>query len=209
MLQQTQVDRVVPKYNAFIKAFPTARALAKAPLSDVLRLWSGLGYNRRAKYLHEAAKHLKPNVALEDLPGVGPYTARAVRVFAYNKPEVLIETNVRAVFIHHLFPNVSKVPDARLMPFIEAALDRRNPREWYAALMDYGSFLKQKYPNPSRRSAQHAKQKPFKGSDREVRGAVLKATLAGVSFKKLPFTQSRIKSAVAALKKEGLIWSRR
>jgi A/G-specific adenine glycosylase len=203
MLQQTQVDRVIPKFNAFIKQFPTAKKLAAAPLSEVLKLWSGLGYNRRAKYLWEAAKQwgIAP---LEDLPGVGPYTANAVRAFAYNEPVIMIETNIRAVYLHHVFPNSFHVSDSKLLPYM--VLPRGiAPREWYAALMDYGSYLKKAYPNPSRKSKHHAVQKKFKGSDREVRGAVLKARLARASLKKLPFTQSRITRAVAALKKEGLI----
>lgn len=205
MLQQTQVDRVVPKYNAFIKAFPSARALAKAPLTKVLRLWSGLGYNRRAKYLHQAAKVFKTGVELEELPGVGPYTARAVRVFAFNKPEVLIETNIRAVFLHHLFPKATKVPDAKLLPLIAKVLDHKNPHMWYAALMDYGSYLKQKYPNPSRRSKHHAQQKAFKGSDREVRGAILRAHLVGKRV--TGFDPKRVSALRKKLKQEGLISS--
>jgi A/G-specific adenine glycosylase len=203
MLQQTQVDRVIPKYKAFLKAFPTARVLARAALPQVLLLWSGLGYNRRAKYLWEAAKRW--GAPLETLPGVGPYTASAVRVFAYNKPEILIETNIRAVFLHHLFPKSKKVPDARLMPFIVRALDRKKPRVWYAALMDYGSYLKKKLPNPSRRSRLHTKQKPFKGSDREIRGGILKAHLAGRPLSKLPFDKVRVLELKKKLKAEGLI----
>ena len=112
MLQQTQVDRVLLKYKAFLKLFPTARRLAAAPLGDVLRAWQGLGYNRRAKFLHQAAQYVtnelkgrwpKDEAGLLALPGVGPYTARAVLAFAYNEPVVLIETNVRQVFLHHLF----------------------------------------------------------------------------------------------------------
>lgn len=202
MLQQTQVDRVVPKYLAFIKRFPTAKALAKAPLVEVLRLWSGLGYNRRAKYLWEAAKVFQTH-DLEALPGVGPYTASAVRVFAFNKPEILIETNIRAVFLHHLFPRSRKVPDTKIYPFMnKVKID--NPREWYAALMDYGTYLKSVHPNPSRRSMHHTKQSKFKGSNREIRGAILRARLAGRSLAKLPFDQKRVQEQVKALKKEGL-----
>src|SRR3989344_7710205 len=108
MLQQTQVDRVIPFYNRFVKKYPTARALARAKLRDVLKEWNGLGYNRRAKFLHEAAKQLgksdfpKTAEEIENLPGVGHYTARAVAAFAFNKPEVFIETNIRTVFFYHL-----------------------------------------------------------------------------------------------------------
>lgn len=204
MLQQTQVDRVIPYYKRFLQKFSTVRALARAPLADVLKVWQGLGYNRRAKYLHEAAK-LWGTVPLEELPGVGPYTAKAVRVFAFNKPEVLIETNIRAVYIHHFFPRKKKVSDKELLRLIEATLDRKNPREWYAALMDYGSYLKQRFPNPSRRSVHHVRQKKFKGSDRQIRGAILKAHLKGESVSKLKFDKARIKKQLTALRAEGLI----
>jgi A/G-specific adenine glycosylase len=205
MLQQTQVDRVIPKYKSFLKKFPNSKALGQAPLAEVLKEWQGLGYNRRAKYLWEAAKQMKGKYVLEDLPGVGPYTANAVRVFAYNEPRVLIETNIRAVFLHHMFPKSKKVTDARLLLFIAAAVPPAKAREWYSALMDYGSYLKSITPNPSRRSKHHTKQSKFKGSDREIRGAILRATLAGESLKKLPFDKKRIKIQVTALKKEGLI----
>ncbi len=185
MLQQTQVDRVIPYFARWMKSFPTPRKLAQASLEDVLRHWSGLGYNRRAKFLHEAGKWIveegMPNEyrELRALPGVGEYTAKAVRVFAYNQPEVLIETNVRSVFIHHFFPSARSVSDARLLPLIEEALDRQHPRQWYSALMDYGTHLKTLHPNPSRKSRHHAKQSPFKGSLREIRGEILKAHLSG------------------------------
>ena len=117
MLQQTQVDRVVPYYKDFITKFPTARRLAAAPLGSVLLAWQGLGYNRRAKMLQEAAKEMAStrfnlrNLAtrlnlvdvLEELPGVGPYTARAIAAFAYNQDVVFIETNIRTAIIHHFF----------------------------------------------------------------------------------------------------------
>lgn len=214
MLQQTQVDRVVPYYKAFFKKFPTVKALAKAPLSDVLRMWQGLGYNRRAKMLHNAAKEVvnenkgrfpKTYEALVTLPGVGEYTAKAVRTFSYNEPEVVIETNIRTVFLHHFFPKSKKVSDEKLLPLIEETLDKKNPRDWYAALMDYGSHLKKTVPNPSRKSAHHTNQSPFKGSDREIRGAILRATLKGEKLSALPFDRDRIKAQCAALKKEGLI----
>ncbi len=188
MLQQTQVDRVIPYFNRWIKKFATPPALARAKLIDVLREWSGLGYNRRAKFLHDAAKEIvakhgsrvpRDLAALLALPGVGDYTAKAVRIFAYNEPEVLIETNVRAVFLHHFFPRSKNVPDAKLLPLIEKALNGQVPRIWYAALMDYGSHLKAQNTNPSRRSKHHTKQSKFEGSLRQVRGAILRAYARG------------------------------
>lgn len=183
MLQQTQVDRVIPKYRAFIKKFPTVRKLAVASQADVLKLWSGLGYNRRALYLWSAAKAVVADFdgkvpvraeELEQLSGVGPYTARAVAVYAYNQPEVFIETNVRTVFIHYFFPNRKKVADKDLLPFIQKALPPRRSREWYSALMDYGSWLKKEKGNFSRKSTQYAKQSKFAGSHRQLRGAIVR-----------------------------------
>ncbi|MFA5876990.1 MAG: A/G-specific adenine glycosylase [Candidatus Paceibacterota bacterium] len=219
MLQQTQADRVIPKYKLFIRKFPTVQALATASLGDVLREWQGLGYNRRAKMLHEAAKVIVTNYGgkvptlyseLVELPGIGDYTAKAVRVFAWNEPEVMIETNIRTVFIHHFFPNKVAVSDKELHPYMGEFLDTKNPREWYFALMDYGSYLKKIVPNPSRNSAHHTKQKSFKGSDREVRGAILRALVSRSKslpalLKELNFPQDKIKRQITALKKEGLI----
>ena len=193
MLQQTQAPRVVEKYNAFLKAFPTIRKLAEASNKDVLRLWSGLGYNRRALYLKKMAevvikeykgKFPHTSDTLRELPGVGPYTASAVCIFAYNRPEVCIETNIRTVFLHHFFSNTRRqVGDHELIPLIAKAIDVDNPREWYAALMDYGTYLKATVSNPSRKSKHHSKQSKFKGSDREVRGKILKALLNGKQSK--------------------------
>lgn len=112
MLQQTQTARVVPKYEAWLLRFPTVQSVADATLSDVLSLWSGLGYNRRAKFLYEACKTIRaehggalPRDAerLDALPGIGAYTARAIAAFAFNAAEVFIETNIRSAFIHFFF----------------------------------------------------------------------------------------------------------
>lgn len=204
MLQQTQVERVVPKYKTFIRKFPSARALARSSLASVLKEWQGLGYNRRAKYLWEAAKRWG-RAPLEDLPGVGPYTAKAVHVFAYNEPEILIETNIRTVLLHHLFPKSSNVPDSKLIPYMISLQHnlKVDARTWYTALMDYGSYLKSKYSNPSRRSAHHTRQSTFKGSDREIRGAILKAHLTGKRVK--GFDTKRVRALKKKLKAEGLI----
>lgn len=186
MLQQTQADRVVQKYNSFLKKFPTIKNLAKSSLKDVLVGWQGLGYNRRAKALWETAKIITvifngkvPSSIeeLEKLPGIGPYTARAILAFAYNKPTVFIETNIRTVYIHSFFKNKKNINDKDLFPFIEKTLDRREPKEWYQALMDYGAMLKKNYPNPNRKSKHYTKQSKFAGSDRQLRGQILKLFL--------------------------------
>lgn len=187
MLQQTQVDRVIPYYKAFLKRFPNVRALATAPLSDVLVLWQGLGYNRRAKMLHDAAKEIvsrykgrfpKVEAELVALPGIGPYTARAIRAFAHNEDVVLLETNIRTVLIHHLYSSVETVTDTELLEVLATCMPKGDARTWYSALMDYGSYLKRSGVKTNKRSAHYQKQRAFKGSKRELRGAILR-TLAG------------------------------
>lgn len=186
MLQQTQVDRVRPKYEAFLEAFPDVTSLARASSADVLRTWQGLGYNRRALAMQVAAARIVGEfggqipgdpVLLETLPGIGPATAAAIVVYAFDRPAVYIETNVRRVLLHFFFRNRTGVTDAELRPLVERALDRDHPREWYWALMDYGTMLVRTAPNPNRRSAHHAVQPPFEGSARQLRGRVLKVLL--------------------------------
>jgi A/G-specific adenine glycosylase len=186
MLQQTQVDRVVPFYTRFLARFPDVFALSRASLGDVLMLWQGLGYNRRAKMLHQCAKVIvseyhgvfpKTAQELRSLPGVGPYTAGALMAFAYNTPTTMIETNIRTVFIHHFFLDRTDVHDQELLPLIERMMDADNPRTWYAALMDYGTHLKRTQGNASRKSLHHTVQKKFQGSDRQIRGAIIRILL--------------------------------
>lgn len=214
MLQQTQVPRVLEKYREFVKRFPTAHTLAKAPLSDVLKVWSGLGYNRRGKYLHDAAKEIvkkykgiipKDVAALRALPGMGPYTASAVRVFAFDLPDILIETNIRTVYIHHFFADKKSVRDIDLIPIATKAAETMDPREWHWALMDYGAYLKKKGVRNNEKSAHYVKQSKFKGSLREVRGAILKEIHAGRQLQKLPFERSRVEMALKSLQKDGLV----
>jgi A/G-specific adenine glycosylase len=182
MLQQTQVQRVVEIYPKFIKQFPTVSKLSGVPLGSVMRAWSGLGYNKRANYLWQAAKIVMAEndgvipATVEDLdrlPGIGRNTASAILAFADDLPVVFIETNIRSVMLYHFFPDETAVADQELLPVIELTLDRTQPRRWYNALMDYGSWLKQKHPNPSRQSAHYKQQAPFAGSNRQIRGAVI------------------------------------
>lgn len=183
MLQQTQVNRVKEKYPPFIEAFPTFEALAAAPLSAVLDQWQGLGYNRRAVALHRAAGIvvsdwgglLREDPAdLVTLPGIGKATAASIAAFAFNNPTVFIETNIRRVFIHCFCADRDGVTDREILPLVERTLDRKNPREWYYALMDYGTFIAANHPNPNRKSAHYTKQSRFEGSDRQVRGRILR-----------------------------------
>lgn len=220
MLQQTQVERVIPKYREFLKQFPTLSSLAESSLSEVLLLWQGLGYNRRAKMLHENAKtavkifrgHLPhSSEKLVTLPGIGPYTAGAIMAFAYSEPVPFIETNIRSAYIHHFFTDKNDVSDSEIFRLIEKTLDRKNPREWYYALMDYGASIKKKFGNPNSRSKHYARQSRFKGSDREIRGALLRLLLKGPKtrtalLRELPFEDVRVDMLTEKLLKEGLIY---
>jgi A/G-specific adenine glycosylase len=184
MLQQTQVPRVLEKYGPFLDEFPDIRSLSHAPLRRVLRSWNGLGYNRRALNLRSAALETihrfggripQDYDALLTLPGVGRATAGAVCAFAFGEAHPFVETNIRTVFLHHFFPGEELVSDARIMQLVECTLYYDDPRSWYYGLMDYGVWLKKRYPNPSRRSAHHAKQGAFEGSDRQARGSIVRA----------------------------------
>ena len=188
MLQQTQVERVLPYYERFLKKFPTVQKLARASLGEVLLLWQGLGYNRRAKMLHAAAKVVVSEykgkfpqsiLELERLPGVGHYTAHAVAAFAYNADGIFIETNIRTVVTHHFFPDKKIVHDSEVLAVLAEAFPKGRAREWYAALMDYGAFLKRSGVRINKKAKGYTKQTPFKGSDREARGALLRALAQG------------------------------
>jgi A/G-specific adenine glycosylase len=225
MLQQTQVERVIPFYKAFLAKFPTAKSLAAAPLPAVLASWQGLGYNRRAKMLRATAAKMKKNMTVEELealPGVGPYTARAVAAFAYNEDVIFIETNIRTAIIHHFFTKAADrksrndtiydiVSDSQIKEILVRALPKGKSREWYSALMDYGAFLKRSGISYNARSASYAKQSKFAGSLREARGAVLRELVKGrASSSRLALLlgavrKEQMKSALTALAEEGLI----
>lgn len=223
MLQQTQTERVLKKYGEFISTFPTVYDLAQAPLRDVLAVWQGLGYNRRAIALKTAAETVTahyngvlPTDASElmKLPGIGTYTASAICAFAFNQPTILIETNIRAVFIYFFFYRRDKIADSALYPLVKATLDVANPREWYYALMDYGVMVKQKYANPARRSVHYHKQSSFEGSDRQIRGMILKVLTTRTSIplaeliEILDVPSQRADSIIEKLQSEGFIQKR-
>lgn len=216
MLQQTQVDRVIPKYKSFIKQFPTIQALANAPLKDVLIAWQGLGYNRRAKSLHEGAKYIRqhhkglfPKENLVAIPGIGPYTEGAIQAFAFNMGKPIIETNIRTVYTHHFFSDKENVADKEILKYVEQTLDINNPREWYWALMDYGSHLKRTGVRINNKSKHYTKQRPFKGSDREVRGAIIRELSNGNSIQKLfPDRKVQVKEQLQKLLNDKLIVKR-
>ncbi|MBE0516491.1 MAG: A/G-specific adenine glycosylase [Methanophagales archaeon] len=220
MLQQTQVERVTEKYDEFIKAFPDFPSLAQAPLQELLKVWQGLGYNRRAIALKKSAELVvrtytgtlpsRPDV-LMTLPGIGRYTASALATFAFNQPTIFIETNIRTVFIHYFFQNQSGIKDSEILPLVEQTLDTSQPRTWYYALMDYGAMLKKWYHNPNRKSAHYHKQTPFKGSNRELRGMILQALTRGPDLSERALIQTlkmdpeRVKSTLIQLHDEGFI----
>lgn len=187
MLQQTQVARVLIKYPIFISQFSNFKELAAASTKDILQAWQGMGYNRRALYLKKIAEIVVKKykgklpgdpVILDSFPGIGEATASSIVAFAFNKPVVFIETNIRRVFIHLFFEDrKSKVDDREILPLIEKTLDVKNPREWYWALMDYGAHLGKTVDNPNKRSKHYSIQSKFEGSDRQVRGEILRILL--------------------------------
>jgi A/G-specific adenine glycosylase len=213
-----------------MEKWPTAPLLARASLPEVLSEWSGLGYNRRARFLMETARVITETYGgepprstdlLDALPGVGPYTAGAIACFAFNEATVFLETNIRAVMLHFFFPDRAAgkdavrdaVQDCEILPLLEENLDRENPRRWYYALMDYGAALKRLTPNPGRRSATYRKQSAFRGSLREVRGSVVRALLKGVADradlrKRLDLSSvedADVDLALKALEKDGMV----
>ena len=220
MLQQTQVQRVEAKYPEFIEAFPNFASLARAPLRDILRGWQGMGYNRRAIALKQIAQRVVTEFhgrlpdseeTLRTFPGIGPATAGALAAFVFNKPSVFMETNIRRVFLHVFFAGRGSVSDKKIVPLVEKTLDRENPRLWYYALMDYGATLKKETENPNRRSAHYQRQSAFEGSDRQIRGLILKTLLANP---RLSITQlgsavgkssTRVARILAQLGEEGFL----
>jgi A/G-specific adenine glycosylase len=203
MLQQTQASRVDPIFETFVAHFPNVRVLAGASRADVLRAWAGLGYNRRAVALHEAARAIvrdhrgrvpQDGEALRRLPGVGPYTAAAVASIGYGEPVAAVDTNVRRIWaraIHGVEPDELRLD--RLTRDAQTWLDPSAPGDWNQALMDLGRLHCRPAPRcggcplesqcrfraagrtgrPSGR-----RQSPFEGSARQVRGAVVEVLRA-------------------------------
>lgn len=212
MLQQTQVARVKTRWAEWLDRFPSVFALAQAGTAEVLAAWQGMGYNRRALALKEAAERVVSDYdgvfpmdakELIGLPGIGPATAQGIRAFSFDLPGVYLETNVRTVVLHHLFPDVPSVPDKELAPLVEATCpmapgvadergaeggradgryavpqdERDTPRSWYYAMLDYGAYLKKTVPNPSRRAKAYARQSKFEGSRRQKRAEIVRQLL--------------------------------
>lgn len=220
MLQQTQTATVSEKFVNFIKMFPDFETLANAPLDRVLKAWQGLGYNRRAialkniaeKVINEFDGKFPVSVdVLKKFPQIGHNTASSIATFAFNKQTYFIETNIRRVFIYFFFHKRKNVNDKEILPFVKATADKDDPRKWYYALMDYGVMLKKTHPELYKQSAHYKKQKPFKGSDREIRGKILRNLLKKKTLEKselylnLKYPQSRINKVLEQLEKEGFL----
>ena len=221
MLQQTQVPRVIDTYTKFLRVFPSFRALARATPASVLKVWQGLGYNRRALMLLRCAKAVVGEYkgelpedydALQSLPGIGPYTAGAVMAFAFDCAVPVIETNIRRIYIHHFFPRRRSVPDSVILPLVTRhVMSVKSPREWYSALMDYGSWLATQTPNPNVRSKHYARQSAFEGSLRQLRGQVVRVLVshprmvvpAIATATEKP--SSEIKKLMVTLEREGFV----
>jgi A/G-specific adenine glycosylase len=240
MLQQTQVGRVIPKYEVFLRRFPDFKTLAAASLGEVLTEWQGLGYNRRAKFLWQAAHAVTnnhngklPNTLkdLVKLPGIGPNTAGAILAYAFNKPAIFIETNIRTVYIHEFFKDQELIDDKEIRNLLEQTLPIREGkeqpdeaihslpaatiktvglsyREFYWALMDYGTHLKQAVGNHSARSKQYVRQSRFEGSRRQLRGAVIRMLSIGPQTEAYVLEQLsdiRTPAVLADLVTEGMV----
>lgn len=229
MLQQTQTSRVVVKYEEFLKKFKDIKALANASTSEVLKVWQGLGYNRRAIYLKKAAETIvkdnrgefpKDTASLLALPGIGQSTAGALQAFCWNIPSIFIETNIRTVFIYFFFngplSSARKVSDDDIRALIEKTIDKKNPREWYYALYDYGAMLKAgENKSLHARSTHYKKQSKFAGSNRELRSLILKTLIGSSKILNVENIASLLKKDkviirknLLAMKKEGLIQGR-
>ena len=222
MLQQTQVERVLVKYPEFLARFPDSMTLARAPVREVLVVWQGLGYNRRALSLHRTARRIAEEfhgevpldrATLDSFPGIGNATAGAIIVFSANRPEIFIETNIRRVYIHLFFPGTEMVRDREILPLLEGTLDREEPRRFYYTLMDYGVYLNRQPNrlNPNLRSASYARQTPFEGSDRQVRGIILRELLGRGEIveeglgDRLSVEQERLERILRGLERDGFI----
>ncbi len=220
MLQQTQVNRVLLKYDEFIQKFKTFYDIANSDIPHLITSWQGLGYNRRILNLYKASTIIcndySGNVPdtynnLLNLPGIGAGTAGSLLAFIHNKPSVFIETNIRTLYSYAFFPDRDQIDDKSLMPLIEQTVDIDNPREWYYALMDAGSYLKQSIRIPNSLSKHYTKQSQFSGSKREIRGGILKilGNQNQVSLNeiqtKYPETKHDIQSIAGDLINEGFI----
>jgi A/G-specific adenine glycosylase len=214
MLQQTQAQRVVPYYEKFIDDFPTLKDLARAKNNEVLKVWSGLGFNNRAIRLKEMALIIQNDFnttfprkfdQLLILKGIGSYTAAAILAFAFNKKVAVIDTNIRRVLIHELHLN-QNISQKRLSEIALSVIPKGKSRVWHNALMDYGAI----YATAKKTKIKSkSKQSPFKGSEREVRGKILKLLLEKKKIEKSNLAEiiahKNLEQIICKMKSEGLI----
>lgn len=214
MLQQTQTSRVVPKYLSFLDKFPTLESLANADNRDVLELWSGLGYNRRAIWLKEASQKIlslgsfpKDPKELKKIKGIGDYTSRAIIIFAYNENIATVDTNIRRIFIVEGFAT-EETKQKELFEVAEQLLPKNNSREYHSALMDYGNVI---LTSAKTKIKPKTVQGKFEGSDRQYRGRIIKyltshliATKEEI-LKNCSVPEERIDSILSKLVKDRLI----
>lgn len=215
MLQQTGVERVIPKYLAFLDRFPSLQSLANASLADVLRQWQGLGYNRRALNLQRAAHAVVQRFGgeiprmlddLESLPGIGKYTARAVASFAFGRQVPVVDTNVRRVLSDLMGRELT---DRETWDLAEKVLPEGRAADWNSALMDYGALVKKSAPR-----SVVTKSEPFTSTNRFWRGRIVDALRRHTALSMralldvLPEVnrdEERVRRLVVALHDEGLV----
>jgi A/G-specific adenine glycosylase len=209
MLQQTQAERVVPKYIEFLEAFPSMESLATAKKREILKRWSGLGYNRRALWLQEACEKilvlgefpLSPR-ELRALKGIGPYTSRSILIFAFNADLAAVDTNVRRVLIHEGFASVD-LSNRELLRVAELLVPKGRSRDWHNALMDYGAL---EITTRATGIRSRNRQPRFRGSVREARGLLLRQVVErGVSDVLMILEEQRISRKILAKAKESLL----
>ncbi len=218
MLQQTQAERVVPKYLVFLDAFPTMADLAEAGTREVLRVWSGLGYNRRALWLQEACKKIllmggfpRSPQELRMLKGIGPYTSRSILIFAFNMDLAAVDTNIRRILIHEGFATKTST-HKELFQIAERLVPTGRSRDWHNALMDYGAL---EVTSRSTGIKSKNSQSRFRGSVREARGVLLKCAVEngfiepGQMVKEKGLSEEAVDKAIESLSREGLLFEER
>ncbi len=213
MLQQTQVDRVIPYYQRWLKKWPTVQKLANASRTAVLKAWMGLGYNNRGINIHKAAQKIMEDykgdvlAAVKDyknVPGIGPYTSAAVRIFSANEDIITVDTNIRRIYMHEF----NLKDDSKVGELAQQCLPKGRSRDWHNALMDYGAtFL------TARRAGIRPKtqQSKFEGSDRQIRAQILRSILnegakSEAELRALTQTESkRLKAVLAKLVRDDVL----
>lgn len=216
MLQQTQVDRVIPKYLAWISRWPTWKSLAQATNRELLAAWSGLGYNRRALFLGQMARIITDELhgclpdhpdELRKLPGIGPYTAKAILIFAFNQPLATIDTNIRRVLLYEFGLPVS-TPAADLEALALRLVPKKRSRNWHNALMDYSRMA---LPRRMVEIPPASRQSKFEGSLRQIRGEIIRQLVSRHSItadrlaKLTTRSEADVASAIEAMVREGVI----